>query len=83
VRFYRRVRPEGPGWKWVAAKAGEMDGRPAGTLAGQFLNWTLGCVLIYASLFGIGKLVFKEWGMGMILAAVAVVAATLISKREL
>jgi hypothetical protein len=43
----------------------------------------LGCVLIYASLFGIGKLVFKEWGTGMILAAVAVVAATLISKREL
>jgi len=83
VRFYRRVRPEGPGWKWVAAKAGETDGRAGGSLAGQFLNWTLGCVLIYASLFGIGKLVFKEWGTGMILAAVAVVAAMLISKREL
>jgi Na+/proline symporter len=83
VRFYRRVRPEGPGWKRVAAEAGEMDSRAAGSLAGQFLNWTLGCVLIYASLFGIGKLVFKEWGAGMLLAAVAVVAATLISKREL
>ena len=83
VRFYRRVRPEGPGWKWVAAKAGETAGHADGSLAGQFLNWTLGCVLIYASLFGIGKLVFKEWGTGMILAAVAVVAAMLISKREL
>jgi Na+/proline symporter len=83
VRFYRRVRPEGPGWNWVAAKAGEMNSRAVGSLAGQFLNWTLGCVLIYASLFGIGKLVFKEWGTGMILAAVAVVVAVLISKREL
>ena len=83
VHFYRRVRPGGPGWKWVAAEAGETDGHAGGSLAGHFLNWTLGCVLIYASLFGIGKLVFKEWGTGMILAGVAVVAATLISKREL
>ena len=27
----------------------------------QFYNWILGCVLIYTTLFGIGKLVFKEW----------------------
>jgi Na+/proline symporter len=83
VRFYRRVRPGGPGWKWVAAEAGETDGRAGGSLAGQFLNWTLGCLLIYASLFGIGKLIFKEWGTGIVLTAVALAAAMFISKREL
>ena len=39
----------------------------------------MGCVLIYASLFGIGKLVFKEWGAGIMFAAVAIAAAMLIS----
>jgi hypothetical protein len=37
--------------------------------------------LIYASLFGIGKLVFKEWGMGLFFAALAVVCAILISRN--
>ncbi|HJZ67935.1 MAG TPA: hypothetical protein VKF81_07430, partial [Blastocatellia bacterium] len=32
----------------------------SGGLAVQFGNWFLGCVLIYAFLFGIGYLVFGE-----------------------
>jgi hypothetical protein len=81
VLFYRRVRPGGPGWKRIAAKAGEVDGIKGDPLGAQFLNWTSGCVLIYASLFGIGKLVFKEWGTGLALTAVAVAAAVLISRN--
>jgi hypothetical protein len=79
IYFYRKVRPEGPGWRRIAEKAGVTETNVSGGLSAQFANWALGCVLIYASLFGIGKLVFKEWGMGLVYTAVAVAAAMLIS----
>src|SRR5206468_7575950 len=79
IRFYRQVRPEGPGWKRIAAEAGVTEKNSSGGLAAQFANWALGCVLIYASLFGIGKLIFKEWGFGLLFAVLAVAAAVLIS----
>jgi hypothetical protein len=47
----------------------------------EFFNWLLGCVLIYTTLFGIGKLVFKEWTSGVAYVAVAVVAGVLISRN--
>ncbi|HEU0252970.1 MAG TPA: hypothetical protein VFR12_08030, partial [Pyrinomonadaceae bacterium] len=47
----------------------------------QFLNWILGCALIYGSLFGIGKLIFKEWGLGLLYLLIAIIAGVLISKN--
>jgi len=77
--FYRQVRPGGPGWKAVAAEAGLVDTRIGGAITVQLFNWMLGCVLIYASLFGIGKLIFKEWAIGALCLAVAIGAGGLIS----
>src|SRR5690349_760538 len=77
--FYRRVRPEGPGWNRVAAIAGFAGAHAEGRLATQFLNWLLGCALIYGSLFGIGKLIFKEWLLGFVYLGVAISAGLLIS----
>jgi hypothetical protein len=37
--------------------------------------------LIYGSLFGIGKLIFKEWGLGFLYLFVAIVAGVLISRN--
>jgi solute:Na+ symporter, SSS family len=79
VSFYRRVRPEGPGWKRVAAEAGIVAAHASGTLSAQFANWILGCALIYGSLFGIGKLIFKEWAIGSLYLLVAIAAGALIS----
>jgi SSS family solute:Na+ symporter len=81
VSFYRRVQPEGPGWDVIAAKAGLAGSHAQGRLSLQFLNWILGCVLIYGSLFGIGKLIFKEWVLGFIYLLVAIVAGVLISRN--
>ena len=81
IHFYRQVRPEGPGWKRIATAAGLPEANDSGGLAVQFVNWGLGCVLIYASLFGIGKLVFKEWGTGLIFSVVAITAGILISRN--
>jgi Na+/proline symporter len=79
IEFYRRVRPAGPGWKRIAAAAGDVQ--PTESLANQFANWLLGCILVYATLFGIGKLIFKHWAAGAVFMIAAVVAAALISRN--
>src|SRR5262245_61685986 len=78
IDFYRRVQPDGPGWRRIATRAGVNE--TAG-LGPYFTNWALGCVLIYASLFGIGKLVFKDWTTGLLFVAIGIAAATLISRN--
>jgi Na+/proline symporter len=77
--FYKRVRPEGPGWNKIAAITGLSSAHAEGKLATQFLNFFLGCLLIYGSLFGIGKVIFKEYLAGFAYLAVAVGAGLLIS----
>ncbi len=68
VAFYRRARPSAMLWGPVAEKAGVPA---ADDLAGSFRNWLAGCVLIYSSLFGIGKLLLHEWGEGLLFVALA------------
>ena len=81
VAFYRRVRPEGPGWNDIAARAGLSESHAQGRLSLQFANWILGCALIYGALFGIGKLIFKEWGAGFLYLLIAIVAGALITRN--
>jgi solute:Na+ symporter, SSS family len=80
VIFYRLVRPAGPGWGPVAAAAGPLDA-PSESLTLQFVNWLAGCVLIYGTLFGIGKLIFKEWTAAGAYLIAAAVAAAIISRN--
>jgi Na+/proline symporter len=79
VAFYRRVRPAGPGWRPIAALAPDVE--PSESLADQFTNWLLGCILIYCTLFGIGKLIFKEWTAGFAYLAGAAIASILVSRN--
>jgi len=81
TKFYRRVRPEGPGWNNIAARADLSQEHARGRLSLQIFNWILGVALIYGSLFGIGKLIFKEWGAALLYLLVAIVAGVLISRN--
>ena len=81
IAFYRRVRPEGPGWTGIAEQAELSREHAQGRLSLQIMNWILGCALIYGSLFGIGKLIFKEWGLGLLYLLIAIVAGVLISRN--
>jgi len=77
--FYTRVRPGGPGWRRVAEKAGfGVEGIEGGALA--WTNWIAGIVAVYTTLFGIGKLIFGETMMGVILLAIAVAAFAWIAR---
>jgi SSS family solute:Na+ symporter len=78
-RFYRRVRPHGRGWAPIAA----VVGLPAasGSLGGELLNALLGCVLVYASLFGVGEILLRSAVRGTILLVVAVLAGAAIARN--
>ena len=77
--FYRRVRPGGPGWAAISTRLGYgREPIPGGALA--WSNWIAGIVAVYATLFGIGKLVFGELATGLGLLAVAVVAFAWIAR---
>lgn len=76
LAFYRRVHPTIYGWKRIAKLAPELpEVRDVGANA---FDWIMGCVLVYGSLFGIGKLVFQEWLQGLVLLGLAAMAGYLI-----
>jgi Na+/proline symporter len=58
VAFYRRIRPDGPGWRPIAAMAGEV--RPDGDLGRCILCALLGTTVVWLTLPGIGALIFGE-----------------------
>jgi SSS family solute:Na+ symporter len=73
VAFYRRTRPDGPGWKPIVAKAGGPAPAP---LAGLLVDWAAGVVLVYAALFGMGNALLGTWlaALGCLLAALVAIA---------
>ncbi|MCR9246620.1 MAG: Na+:solute symporter [bacterium] len=58
VAFYRKVRPDGPGWGPVARDASEV--RPDGQLGRGILCAILGTATIWLTLPGIGAVIFGE-----------------------
>jgi Na+/proline symporter len=77
--FYERVRPGGPGWARVSERLGYgREAIPGGALA--WTNWIAGIVAVYATLFGIGKVVFGEWGSGLIMLVIAAIAFLWIAR---
>ncbi len=76
VGFYRRVRPSVSGWNRIARLA--PDVQASSDLGWNLLDWLCGCALIYGALFGIGKIILKDYGAGLVFVAVAVAAAGVI-----
>jgi hypothetical protein len=44
----------------------------------DFLDWIAGCVLIYGALFGVGKVILKEYAPGAVLLAAAIAGGAII-----
>ena len=67
LRFYRLVRPAGPGWAPIARIAGLGPSPDSLTVA--LAGWVLGCTVIYAALFGTGSALYgltaqaSVWGV--------------------
>src|SRR5712691_2212796 len=77
--FYRRVRPQGPGWKPSAAAAGPVVIH--GSLRRELANALLGCVLVYSALFGVGEILLRSALLGVGLLVVSALAAIVIVRN--
>jgi solute:Na+ symporter, SSS family len=77
--FYRQVRPHGRGWGPIAAAVAVPEA--SGSLGGELLNAFLGCVLVYAALFGVGEILLRSAVRGVILLIVSALAAAAIARN--
>ena len=76
-RFYRRVRPGGAGWRQVAIDTGFGPEKVVGG-ALNWTNWLAGVISVYASLFGVGKLIFGPRAQAVLWLLLAAAAFTWI-----
>ena len=65
--FHERIRPMGPGWRGAGFEAAEDSGSPSAA----FAAWFLGCLVIYAALFGTGYLLYGQIPAALACFAVA------------
>jgi Na+/proline symporter len=72
VSFYRLVRPPGAGWDPVRADAGV--GPSPDSIAQSLLGWVLGCLVVYAALFGSGSYLYGRTAQGVAWTVVFVIA---------
>ncbi|MDA3860034.1 MAG: Na+:solute symporter [Melioribacteraceae bacterium] len=79
LKFYRKVHPGGIGWKNIAAKLPDVKSDTGFGL--MFMNWILGVVLVYTSLFGIGKLIFGEYLLAALFTVLAVISGFVIFRN--
>jgi Na+/proline symporter len=86
ISFCRLVRPGGPGWRKIEAKAAESgiddlaDGAwevPAG-----ILKMVLGCFAIYGAIFATGFWIYGNAGPAVTMTAVTIVSTALLVKMQ-
>ncbi|MFH1851207.1 MAG: sodium:solute symporter family protein [Candidatus Neomarinimicrobiota bacterium] len=73
--FYDKVRPAGPGWKQFAGPAGAESLWPA------IVNVILAVHVVIGSLFGVGYLIFGQYGRLLLFVPMAVIPAWFLQRR--
>jgi Na+/proline symporter len=68
LAFYRRVRPSAALWGPIAKEAADIVPQRDGLF--NLMDWLLGVAMIYAFLFGAGKIIFGQLLTGLIFLAV-------------
>ena len=76
--FYRHVRPGGPGWRQVRADCGNLP--PLDDLGAAFRGSVVGCVCVYATLFGTGAALLGEPRVAIVLLVLAGGAAMQLAR---
>ncbi len=74
--FYRRVRPSAALWGPIARRASDIVPRKDGLF--NLLDWGCGVLMIYAFLFGVGKIIFGRVVLGLAYLAVGFICGGII-----
>jgi Na+/proline symporter len=73
IKFYRKVRPFGPGWKAIRKEAGISEAEAKATHESfplALVGWVSGSLTIWSALFMVGNVLYGRWGYAIGLAAV-------------
>jgi Na+/proline symporter len=71
--FYDTIRPLGPGWRGAGITLSPAE--EGESLSAAFLAWFLGCLVVYAALFGTGYALYGQTGLAALCLGTAAVAA--------
>jgi SSS family solute:Na+ symporter len=77
--FYRKVHPGGRGWKVISDTMPSVVSDTGYRYL--FINWAAGCVMVLFFLFGVGRIIFKDYGYAVAYLAVALLCAWLIFRN--
>jgi SSS family solute:Na+ symporter len=83
VRFYRLVRPSGPGWAPIRAVSGLTDAEIAATgdnIPMALVGWVTGSTAIWSALFTVGNVLYGRTSTALALFAVFVVSSLILLK---
>ena len=78
VKFYTLVRPAGPGWRHVRERAGV--GASPDSLTQALLGWVLGCLFVYAALFGTGSFIYGNTSIALFWLVTFVVSGVVVGR---
>ena len=76
ISFYKRTYPGGIGWRHIENQLPEL--KQNNHFGKLLVNWIMGIILVYASLFGVGKIIFSDYLAGILILIVAFIAAVII-----
>jgi SSS family solute:Na+ symporter len=77
--FYAKVHPGGWGWKVISDKMPLVKSDSGYRYL--FINWAAGCAMVLFFLFGVGKVIFRDYLYAVIFLAVALACAWLIFRN--
>jgi hypothetical protein len=75
LAFYRKVRPGGA-WGPIA----RANGTRYRLQAAPFVGWALAVIMILCLLFGLGRIIFMDWGRGAAYLGAGLLAALGLSR---
>ena len=84
MNFYNRVKPSRGGWTLIAREIKDTQddiSREAAQTDSKLpalLNWVIGVIFIYSTLFGIGKLLLGFTGIGLIFVAISIISGVIM-----
>ncbi len=76
LAFYRRVRPSAALWGPIAREAADVVPQKDGIF--NLVDWLCGVAMIYGFLFGAGKIIFGQFGVGIVFLAAGLVFGAII-----